>query len=156
MADAEATETVLAPAQQVYELVSDLPRMGEWSPENTGGRWLRGATGPAAGAKFRGTNRAGWRFWSTTVTVTAAEPGRRFAFEVDAAGIPISTWEYEFAESGSDGGCRVTERWKDRRPGWMRAVSVPMMGVRDRAAHNRRNMQETLRRVKAAAEATRL
>jgi uncharacterized protein YndB with AHSA1/START domain len=150
MADIEVTETVAAPADRVYALVSDLPRMGEWSPENTGGKWVRGATGAAVGAKFRGTNRAGWRFWSTTVTVTAAEAGRRFAFDVDAAGIPVSAWEYEFA--GDGGTCTVTERWTDRRPQWMQLLSIPLMGVRDRGAHNRRNMQETLRKLKAAAE----
>ena len=150
MADVEVTETVAAPAARVYELVSDLPRMGEWSPENTGGSWRRGATGPVAGAKFRGTNRSGWRWWMTTVTVTAADPGRRFAFDVDAAGVPISTWEYDIAADGN--GCTVTERWTDRRPGWMRVGSIPLMGVADRAGHNRRNMQATLRNLKAAAE----
>ena len=150
MADVEVSERVTAPAAKVYELVSDLPRMGEWSPENTGGKWLGGATGPELGARLRGTNRAGWRFWMTTVTVTSAERGRRFAFDVHSVGVPISSWEYELVER--DGACTVTERWTDRRPGWMRAASIPVTGVRDRADHNRRNMQETLRKLKSAAE----
>ena len=140
-----------AAATRIYDLLSDLPRMGEWSPENTGGKWLGGASGPAPGAKFRGTNRAGWRFWMTTVTVTSSERGRHFAFDVDTMGVPVSTWEYELVER--DNACTVTERWTDRRPGWMRAASIPVTGVRDRADHNRRNMQETLRKLKAAAEA---
>jgi hypothetical protein len=130
-------------------MVSDLPRMGEWSPENTGGKWARGA-GPMVGATFRGTNRAGWRWWRTVVTVTAADPGRRFAFDVHFAAVPISTWEYTFAEA--DGGCLVTESWTERRPGWMRAVSAPLMAVPDRAAHNRANMEKTLQELKKAAE----
>jgi hypothetical protein len=153
MTDVEVSETVNASPADVYAMISDLPRMGEWSPENTGGKWLRGATGPAVGARFRGTNRAGFRFWATTVTVRAADVGRRFAFDVDVAGSPVSTWEYTFADH-SDGGCVVTEKWTDRRPGWMRVVSVPLMGVSDRAGHNRKNMQETLRRLKAAAESS--
>jgi hypothetical protein len=36
--------TVAAPAAAVYELVSDITRYGEWSPENVGGTWLDGAT----------------------------------------------------------------------------------------------------------------
>ena len=150
MSDVEVTERIDAPAAKVYEMVSDLPRMGEWSPENTGGKWLAGASGPAVGARFRGTNRAGWRFWMTTVTVRSAERGRRFAFDVDTAGVPIASWEYEFVER--DGGCTVTERWTDRRPGWMRTVSIPVTGVRDRGEHNRGNMQQTLRKLKVAAE----
>ena len=151
MSDVEVTERIAAPAKQVYDMVSDLPRMGEWSPENTGGRWARGAVGPVVGATFRGTNRAGLRFWRTVVTVTEATPGARFAFDVHFAAFPVSRWEYSFAEA-DDGGCVVTESWTDRRPSWMRAASVPLMGVKDRAAHNRRGMQETLAKLKAAAE----
>ena len=57
------------------------------------------------------------------------------AFAVDYAGVPISTWEYDLAVDGD--GCTVTERWTDRRPRWMQLGSIPVMGVRDRAAHNR-------------------
>ncbi|HMC68277.1 MAG TPA: SRPBCC family protein, partial [Mycobacteriales bacterium] len=98
MADVEVTEGVKAAPLRLYELIADLPRMGEWSPENTGGKWLGGTTGPATGARFRGTNRHGVAVWMTTVTVTAADPGRRFAFEVDFLGVPISRWEYTFAD----------------------------------------------------------
>lgn len=149
MSDVSVQEQIAAPPAALYEMVSDLPRMGEWSPENTGGRWSRGGR-PAVGATFRGTNRSGWRWWRTVVTVTAADPGRRFAFDVHYAAVPISTWEYAFAES--EGGCLVTESWTDRRPGWMRAASVPLMGVSDRAAHNRANMEKTLHALKKAAE----
>jgi len=149
MADIEVSETVKASSLRVYELVSDLPRMGEWSPENTGGKWLGGATGPAVGAKFRGTNRHGLAVWMTGVTITAADPGKRFAFDVATVGVPISTWEYTFTEDVD--GCVVTERWTDRRPGWMRTASM-VTGVRDRTSHNRRGMEQTLAKLKAAAE----
>src|SRR5206468_4094224 len=105
VSDAQATTTIAADPVKVYNLVSDLPRMGEWSPENTGGRWVGGATGPAVGARFRGTNRHGVAVWMTGVTVTAADPGQRFAFDVDFLGVPISTWEYTFAEDAD--GCLV-------------------------------------------------
>ena len=149
MADVEVSETAKAASLRLYELVSDLPRMGEWSPENTGGKWVGGATGPEVGAKFRGTNRHGLAIWMTSVTITAADPGQRFAFDVHVLGVPISTWEYTFADATD--GCVVTERWTDNRPGWMR-VSSMATGVRDRKVHNRRGMQETLARLKAAAE----
>ena len=98
-----------------------------------------------------GTNRHGLRRWSTRCTVTAAEPGRSFAFDVDFAGVAISRWAYELREDPD--GCVVTESWTDRRPLWMRASSVPVMGIADRAAHNRRGMQATLRALRLAAEA---
>ena len=59
----EVSRVVSASPERVYELVSDLPRMGEWSPENTGGKWVKGATGPAVGALFEGTNRLGKKKW---------------------------------------------------------------------------------------------
>jgi hypothetical protein len=150
MADVEVRETIAAEPDAVYALVTDLPRMGQWSPENTGGRWLDGASGAAVGARFSGNNRKGLRRWKTTVTVTTADRGRQFTFDVAFAGIPISTWDYTL--SGKDGGCEVLESWTDRRPAWMKLGSGPVMGVRDRAAHNRAGMVATLTALKAAAE----
>lgn len=67
---------IAAPAEKLWSLVSDLPRMGEWSPENAGGKWVKGATGPALGARFKGNNKNGVRRWSTTVTSWRASPTR--------------------------------------------------------------------------------
>ena len=85
-----ASVRVSASADELWRLVSDVVRMGEWSPENVGGRWLGGATGPVVGARFRGSNRRGWRRWSTTCTVVAADPGHTFAFDVQVFRIPAS------------------------------------------------------------------
>ncbi|HET7531451.1 MAG TPA: SRPBCC family protein [Mycobacteriales bacterium] len=150
MSDVEVSTRIGADPADLWSMVSDLPRMGEWSPENTGGRWIGGATAPVVGARFKGSNKHGIRRWSTTVTVTEAEPGRRFAFDVDFWGVPISEWVYDFV--GGDGATEVVESWTDRRPAWMRIGSVPVMGVADRAEHNRRNMERTLAALKAAAE----
>ena len=40
----------------VHDIITDVSRMGEWSPECTGGAWVPPATGPAVGATFTGTN----------------------------------------------------------------------------------------------------
>lgn len=48
----------------VFAMVTDLPRMGEWSPENQGGAWQGGATGAAIGARFLGNNVNGTKKWS--------------------------------------------------------------------------------------------
>lgn len=151
MADVEVTEQVRAEPSVVYDLVSDVTRMGSWSPETTSCRWLGGATGPAVGARFRGTNRHGPLLrWTTTCTVTAAEPGRRFAFDVDFAGVPIARWVYDLEPTPT--GCTVTESWDDRRGRPLQIASVPLMGIADRAEHNRRSMQTTLTALRLAAE----
>ena len=50
------TKEINASPETVFAMVSDLTRMGEWSPENQGGQWVKGATGPAVGAQFKGRN----------------------------------------------------------------------------------------------------
>jgi hypothetical protein len=148
----EVSETIAADAGTIYDLVADLAQMGKWSPEAVGGKWVGGTSGPVVGAKFRGNNRAGWRRWSTSVEVTTAERGQRFAFHVSFAGVPIADWTYDFAANGET--TTVVERWDDRRPGWMDSLSKPVMGVADRPGHNKANMDATLSALKKAAEAS--
>ena len=143
-----------APADVVWGLVSDLPRMGELSPENTGGTWQGGATGPATGARFRGSNRHGWRRWSTTVQVTACEPGRRFAFDVTSGGLSVATWSYDVAER--PGGCTLTETWEDRRGRAMNVVGRLATGVPHDVDGTAAGMERTLAAVRTRAEAVRI
>ena len=148
---ASVSEPVAAPPGVVYDLISDVTRMRSWSPETRRCAWLGGATGPAVGARFKGTNTIGWRRWSTTCTVTAADPGSAFAFRVQYGPMVVAEWRYDIAPDGAAGSL-VTESWRDRRPAWFRAVYPVLVGVKDRAEHNRATMTETLRRLKAAAE----
>lgn len=76
-----ASIAIKATPEVVYELVSDLLRMGEWRPENTGGRWIGRCRGPVVGARFIGTNRRGLRGWATMSIVTDATFARDFVFE---------------------------------------------------------------------------
>jgi hypothetical protein len=143
-------EVIAADAHGVYDLISDITRMGEWSPETTSACWVSG-DGPEVGARFRGVNRRGPVRWVTTCTVTAADPGRRFAFDVRWGPWSISEWSYDIEPTPD--GCRVTEAWVDRRGGALRVGSPAVMGIVDRAAHNQRGMETTLAALKAAAEA---
>ena len=53
----EVTIRVEAAPGRVWELVTDLALVGEWSPEYQGGNWQEGTDGPAVGAWFKGRNR---------------------------------------------------------------------------------------------------
>jgi uncharacterized protein YndB with AHSA1/START domain len=141
---------IAASPDQLYEMVSDVTRMGEWSPENEGGTWLGGATAASPGAKFRATNRVGKRSWKTVATVVDADPGRRFSFVVTAGPMKAAEWSYTF-EAGPNG-CVVTESWDDLRPGWFKKITGFATGVSDRPAHNRRGMQQTLANLAETAE----
>ncbi len=140
-----------ASPQRVFELVSDLPRMGEWSPEATGGHWKGSDAGPAVGAKFVGRNRNGWRRWSTLVTVVEHIPPSTFAFDVTSGPIRVSRWRYDIEPT--DSGCRVTESWEDHRSAVFAGATGLLTGIRDRRNVNAKNMAATLDVLAESAEA---
>ncbi|WP_428935580.1 SRPBCC family protein [Streptomyces sp. ACT015] len=152
---------VLVPPGVVYRAVSRVGDMGRWSPENLGTTAGTADVPVAVGDSFVGRNKRGRVRWVTRCTVTAAEPGRRFAFRVDAIGLrtprlraPIASWEYRF--EAADGGTLVTETWTDDRRAW----PAPVANVFDRiatsgrtfAAFQARNIARTLRNLKRELE----
>ncbi|MCW2542749.1 MAG: hypothetical protein JWM40_301 [Frankiales bacterium] len=144
---------ISASAELVWSLVSDLPAMGALSPENVGGSWRGGATGPAVGARFRGRNRNGWRRWSTNVMVTRCEPGRSFAFVVSSTGVPVAEWAYEI-KSDNPSTCTVSESWADRRPAWFKGPAGLVTGGGHDLKATTANLDSTLASLKQLAERT--
>ncbi len=134
-----------APPEEVWALVSDLTRMGEWSPEAKGGRWAGGVDGPAVGAVFKGRNRNGRYRWPTNVAVIECDPPRRFAFRLNIPFMGGCDWVYDIERTGE--GCRVTESWVDFRKRSLVVVGRILSGVSDRATHNRAGMEQTLDRL---------
>jgi len=141
---------IAAPADRLYDIVTDVGSTGRLSPECTGGRWLDGATGPAVGARFRGSNRRGWVRWSTTNEVVAAEPGRHFAFETKQSGV---RWGYRFEPDG-DGTVVAEYREPFRsRPRVATAFATLLLGgVEPHEDELRQGMRATLERLRALAE----
>lgn len=150
----QAQVTVWADPDQLWAMVTDITRMGEWSPEAKGAEWLDGASGPAVGARFKGHNRRGRTKWSTTCEVIEAEPGRVFAFAVGGAAKPETVWRYRFTPT--DGGVELTESFElVKRLGFFsRLVTRLTIGVRDRRADLEEGARSTLAAIKLAAEAT--
>ncbi len=152
MTDPCVTATVQIDARPdvVYGLITDLPTLASLAEEAVAMEWRKGdAVRP--GAVFTGHNESGRRRWSTKCTITDAEPGRLFAFDVTHTILPISRWQYDIV--AADGGCRVTESTWDRRPGWFRKLAGKATGVTDRAAANAEHIRLTLQRLKERAEA---
>jgi uncharacterized protein YndB with AHSA1/START domain len=144
---AEAEVTIDASPEVVYDLIADVTRMGEWSPECVRCEW-QGEPG-AVGSRFQGHNRSGLARWTTTAVVDAADRPRRFAFHTLHGGDKVSTrWSYELS---GDGPTTVTERFE--------AVSAPKLielveryVLRNRQAQLEEGMARTLGALKAIAE----
>jgi len=151
---ASVSVDVAASPEIVWSVVSDLGRMGEWSPETIRVQWKGGAPGPggpSVGASFKGTNKIGLRRWSTKGTVVAAEANQRLAWDVASLGLPIARWTYTIEPTGT--GTRLTESYEDKRGSLLNVVGPLVTGVKERCAHNQVTMKTTLERLKAAAEA---
>ena len=149
-ASAQDEVSINAAPERVYQLITDLSTLAACAEEARAMEWRKGdAARP--GAVFKGHNRNGIFRWSTTCTVTDAEPSQVFAFDVRYLGLPIARWRYDIA--GDDGGCRVTERTWDRRPSWFTKTAWIGTGVRDRDSANAEHIKLTLQRLKEKAEA---
>ena len=138
--------------EAAWELIADITRMGDWSPETTSAEWTGGSDGPAPGARFKGTNQMGSKKWRSDCVVTACVPGKRFAFDVKAGPFKVAGWAYEF--TAADSGCLVTELWEDHRGALVTWISPMITGTKDRARRNQETMTVTLERMAAVLEKT--
>lgn len=144
-----ASIDISAPPEVVYDLVADITRMGEWSPEATGGTWTKGSG--SVGDWFDGTNRAGEREWTRECEVAAAERGSDFTFVVGGVEANRTWWSFEIAPT-SDGTTELTERW------WIVNKSPAMLEATEEQFAQRISMTEdmlstTIAALKQVAEA---
>jgi hypothetical protein len=135
----------------VWDLVSDVTRIGEFSPETFEAVWLGGATGPAVGAYFKGhvkRNGVGPVYW-TKCKVEHCVPGEDFGFVVMAGDREVNHWRYQLRPV--DGGTEVTESFRLETEAWSKVYWTILGWARGRT--NERGMLQTLERIKAIAEA---
>lgn len=148
MVEGSASIVINRPAAEVFAAVTDITRMGEWSPECVAGRWVD-ADAPAEGARFEGDNvaKAGpvtLKRWTTTSEVTSYVPDQ--VFEFVAAG--ETTWRYELDER--DGETVLTESFSyPPYQGWKRVV-YGVLAQREKGMV--RGIQKTLARMKDGLE----
>jgi Polyketide cyclase / dehydrase and lipid transport len=154
---ASATVQIDCSPDEIYRLITDLPTLAALAEEAVAMEWSKRVRENGAvckGAVFVGYNENSGKRWATKCTVTDAEPGRVFAFDVRYTVLPIARWQYDLV--AADGGCRVTESTWDRRPGWFRKVGGKATGVSDRTSANAEHIQLTLQRLKQRAESGQL
>ena len=140
-----------AAPEQVWALVSDVTRIGEFSPETFEARWSRGSTGPEVGAYFKGhvkRNGIGPTYW-TPCQVTACVPGEVFEFRVGTEEVAINNWGYRIEPDGD--GSLVTEYFRLESKPYLRLYWLVLGFFRGRT--NEKGMRTTLERMKKVVEA---
>ncbi len=140
----EADIEIEAPPEQMWTVVSDLARMGEWSPECR--RVIVFGT-PREGAHLVGFNRRRWVAWPTNSRIVRYEPGWAIAWKVISN---RSTWTYEL-EPIDGGGTRLIER-RDMPPEGIAPFAgffgkVFLGGVESHDAELQEGMRATLDRI---------
>ena len=145
----EATVTIAAPPERVWDLVSDVTQMGRFSPSNTGAKWLGGASGPAIGAKFLGFNKRGLARWFTRCEVTECTEPRRFAFRVAENKLQ---WGFTLEPNGESG--TLLTQWRNRaEPTPTMAKAAANLIFRGKVDDEMtEGIRHTLNAIKAAAE----
>ena len=149
----EVSLLIRATPAALYDLVTDITRTPEFSPNIARAEWIGGATGPAVGARFKAhpTPRRG-RAPSNKPVVTVANPASEFAFRRTVPLAGTVEWRYRFVPE--NGATRVIESYTVIKPitalGWF--IIGTIYGEKDRKTTLRADMHETLRRIKAAIE----
>ena len=111
------TEVVATP-NQVWDVLTDVTRVGEWSHECHTARWLPGHDGARVGAQFVGRNRSGPLRWGRRCTITELDPERRLVYRTQGGVPPDSTeWTFELEPTPS-GGTRIRQSF--------RLISMPL------------------------------
>jgi hypothetical protein len=142
-----------ASPELLYDIVSDVTRTPELSPEIVKCKWVKGATGPTVGARFRAINSVGrGRIWPNWPIVITADRGREFAFSRTEPFAGTLEWRYRFIREGT--GTKVVESYTVTKPitlvGWFFIDTLSRL--KDRAGDLRRGMTTTLDRLAAVAE----
>jgi hypothetical protein len=137
-------------AEELYDMVSDVTRMGEWSPVCKACWWDEGDS-PRVGAHFTGRNETPERTWETRSQVVVADRGREFAFVVQATG---TRWGYTFR--GVEDGTQIIESWEFPPSGFeffqQRFGDDADTQVANRHRAARQGIADTLATIKKTAE----
>jgi hypothetical protein len=149
----EVRLVMAAPPEAVYDVVADISRMPELSPEVVSCEWLGGATGPVVGARFKARNKfsRGPAIGNKPV-ITAVEPGRKISWSRTEPFGGTVEWTYELLPHAE--GTEVVESYRTLKPvsrfGW---VIISTFSSKERAKLQRAGMEETLQRLRAVVEA---
>jgi uncharacterized protein YndB with AHSA1/START domain len=147
----EASVAIKAPIDAVWNVVSDVTRVGEWSGECQGCDWVGGADSPVPGAQFRGRNRRGSMRWTRLNQVIKAVPPHMFVWRTVARFPYLDSVEWKLILAEESSATRVTEAFEILRlsKAMESVINVVMPAHRDRSA----DLAADLDRLKSLVEA---
>jgi uncharacterized protein YndB with AHSA1/START domain len=109
--EGEVAADLAATPAQVWAVLSDPTRVGEWSHECRTVTWMDGYSRAEVGAKFRGNNQVKGFRWSRICTITEVEPERLLVYRT-SGGLPPDSTEWRFRLEAVDGGTRITQSFR--------------------------------------------
>ncbi len=148
---------------EVWKVITDIQRIGEFSPECVEAWWVSGSPARAVGGRFEGRNRRVTPDdvfeWIRPCDVVTYDPPREFSWTVGNKydGAPATTWTYRV--EAAEHGVVLEQRFQHLAHGLsglrMAAEKRPQEADRvldERRANLLEGMRETLDRVRAAVE----
>jgi uncharacterized protein YndB with AHSA1/START domain len=140
-----------APASVVWELIRDVRRLAEWSPQVESTRLADGRTEVEAGVAFTNHNRHGELAWTTHGTVVGFVPEREIAFRIEENWV---VWSFRIEETDHES-VLLTQRRET--PNGISDYSLDLtekyMGGQAAFTETMRaGMRETLEGIRAAAQ----
>ena len=149
---------VAAPARRVWQLVTDVALMPQFSDELQSAQWTDGGV-PRLGAQVTGTNtHPAMGTWTTQSSVVECDAPRTFAWAVGDPAAPAATWRFELSDTADGTLLRYTVEIGPGRSGVTIMIEREPQRRSELVAHRlgvfRQGMLATVAGIKALAEAT--
>jgi uncharacterized protein YndB with AHSA1/START domain len=145
-----ASVVIAASTDEVWDVVADVTRVGEWSGECRGCSWVEGWEAAAPGARFRGRNRRGGFRWTRLNEFVAVDKPRRLVWRTVARPPYLDSVEWQVTLTEEPEGTRVSQSFEvlkiPKAMEWAVGLAVP--AHRDRST----DLAEDLERLKAVIE----
>jgi hypothetical protein len=106
------TVEVAASPEQVWAVLADVTRAGDWGHESQPGEWLDGATTAVPGARFQGRNRKGRTKWTRVCEVLEADAPRRITWRTVPSRLYNDSTRWTYEVEPTEAGCRITQRFE--------------------------------------------
>jgi hypothetical protein len=149
--ECEARIVVKAPAAAVWDVISDVTRVGEWSGECRHCEWVGRSAGPAPGERFRGSNRRGLMRWARLNEIDVADAPNEMVWHTVFTGFHRDSTEWRVSLRPTPEGTEVTESFRILR--LSRAMEVFLRVMQPAHRDRSQDLADDLARLKKAVEA---